>query len=801
MCKRMLVLVLVAMLSPAVLGDIIVDDHFDDGDIETNTTGIGTGFNYWDIGWSGNVTEANSKVTLNGPVHGGSRASIASKEGAGIGSGISRFEFQDVSFAVGNTSAGTTARDCVGVKEGNAAWDYDEGLPTGFWIQFENNSLTTPTGAGGWNGTSVLFYESSTDVKTVLATWSFDTLNWYPGAQNLAPVLDIVLDLDATGYALSIAGDTITLLSGSLSNTYTAAGITNELTTGYATAYIQSENPGIDISIDQIVITEGASGPESASLPSPADEAVDVLRDVTLSWTPGEFADTHNVYFGEDFDDVNEADSGSPLLIGPGISQSAFSPGRLEFGQTYFWRVDEVNAPPDSTVFKGVIWSFKVEPIAYPVPGDKIIATASGQSAGQGPEKTIDGSGLDENGMHSIDAADMWLSASGDPGSAWIQYEFDKPYKLNEMLVWNYNGDSVLALYGIKEVTIEYSTDGVTWEQASVSELTEAPGATGYAANTTVPFDDVEVKYVKVIANNNFVGGASPFNKYGLSEVRFMYIPVNARYPNPEDGATEVAVDTTLSWRPGREAAEHNVYLDTNQDAVLNGTAPVVTVTEASYDPLSLDLGSDYFWRIDEVNNAEATPVWRGDIWSFSTQEYLVVDDFESYNDIPTGEEGSNLVYDTWVDGYDNPSINGSTMGYSEAFQPTMETDTIHGGKQSAPLTYDNSTASFSEVSVSASDLSIGSDWTVGAPNTLSLWVYGDPSNPATEQMYVKINGAKVVISDVDMTLAAWQEVTIDLADFNTNLSNVTTFAIGIERTGATGGSGIVFIDDIRLYW
>jgi hypothetical protein len=65
--------------------------------------------------------------------------------------------------------------------------------------------------------------------------------------------------------------------------------------------------------------------------------------------------------------------------------------------------------------------------------------------------------------------------------------------------------------------------------------------------------------------------------------------------------------------------------------------------------------------------------------------------------------------------------------------------------------------------------------------------------------MYVKINNAKVVISDVDLTLAAWQEVTIDLVDFNTNLNNVTTFIIGIEKTNAAGGSGMVFIDDIRL--
>ncbi len=175
------------------------------------------------------------------------------------------------------------------------------------------------------------------------------------------------------------------------------------------------------------------------------------------------------------------------------------------------------------------------------------------------------------------------------------------------------------------------------------------------------------------------------------------------------------------------------------------------------------------------------------------------MDDFESYNDIDTGEDGSNLVYETWIDGYNNPSTNGSTMGYVVAYKPSMETSIVHGGEQSAPLVYDNSTASKSEVTASTSDLSIGRDWTIGNPETLSLWVYGDPNNPATEQMYVKINSAKIVISGVDLTQAVWQEVTIDLATFNTNLSNITTFSIGIEKTGATGGSGMVFIDDIRL--
>jgi len=35
-----------------------------------------------------------------------------------------------------------------------------------------------------------------------------------------------------------------------------------------------------------------------AASPSPEDGAVDVPRDTALSRAPGEFADTHNVYFG-----------------------------------------------------------------------------------------------------------------------------------------------------------------------------------------------------------------------------------------------------------------------------------------------------------------------------------------------------------------------------------------------------------------------------------------------------------------------------------------------------------------------
>ena len=99
-------------------------------------------------------------------------------------------------------------------------------------------------------------------------------------------------------------------------------------------------------------------------------------------------------------------------------------------------------------------------------------------------------------------------------------------------------------------------------------------------------------------------------------------------------------VNATLSFKAGREAATHDVYLSTDEQAVIDGTAVAVTVTETSHAP-SLDLAATYYWRSDEVNGAETPTTWQGEIWNLSTQEYIVVDDFESYNDIEASEEGT----------------------------------------------------------------------------------------------------------------------------------------------------------------
>ncbi|MHC4683305.1 MAG: LamG-like jellyroll fold domain-containing protein [Planctomycetota bacterium] len=427
--------------------------------------------------------------------------------------------------------------------------------------------------------------------------------------------------------------------------------------------------------------------PGVARRPSPEDELTDVPRDMVLSWMPGEFApptNGHTVYFSENFSDVNEG-------VG-GIAQDANSyapPQRLDFSTTYYWRVDEVNGPPDFTVYEGDLWSFTTEPFAYAIDGNNITATASSaHQADMGPEKTIDGSELGANDLHSVEETAMWLSST-EPLGAWIEYEFDKVYKLHEMWVWNSNQaiESVLG-FGLKDVTIEYSSNGTDYATLGTThQFAQAPGTDDYAHNTTVDFGGVGVKYVRLTANSNW-GGLLP--QYGLSEVRFLYIPVQAREPYPADGATDVSIgtidepiDVVLGFRAGRQAATHDVYLGTDEQAVIDGTADVTTVTETSYGPLSVDLGQTYYWRVDEVNEAETPVTWQGDIWDFTVQEYSVVDDFESYNDFDPADPASNRIFNVWIDGYEQPT-NGSIVGYE--VPPFTEQGTVQGGSQSMPL-------------------------------------------------------------------------------------------------------------------
>jgi hypothetical protein len=539
---------------------------------------------------------------------------------------------------------------------------------------------------------------------------------------------------------------------------------------------------------------------ELAVSPDPANEASDVYRDIVLSWTPGQFAATHDVYLGTALDDVGSATRDDPLaaLVSQGQQATTYDPGRLEFGQTYYWRIDEVNAPPTSSIFKGVVWSFTVEPSVYPI--TQIMATASSFEEGSEPQNTVNSSGLDENDLHSANAETMWLSRFDGPQPAWIQYDLGRVHQLHEMWVWNYNGEfEDIIGFGIQNAIIEYSVDGIDWTALGDFEFAQGTGLDGYGPDAPIDFGDVAAQYVRITTNSDWGGMGQP----GLSEVRFLHIPAAASHPQPTDGQTGVALDDLMRWRPGREAASHNLYFSPDQQAVADGTALVGTLDDNSYASGPLDFGATYYWKVDEVNEAASPSVWEGELWSFSTTEYDVVDDFEGYTD---DIEAGMAVFDTWIDGLVNGT--GSTVGYFEA--PFTERTIVHGGEQSMPLAYTNASApGYSEAERT---FSAPQDWARGGATMLRLYFYGSADNNVTEPMWVKLTdqsgqsgtityGTATGENADDLASASWHEWTMLLADFGIDVAEVKVVSIGFGTPdGApSGATGLVYIDDIQV--
>ncbi|UCE48175.1 MAG: hypothetical protein JSW47_21570, partial [Phycisphaerales bacterium] len=321
-------------------------------------------------------------------------------------------------------------------------------------------------------------------------------------------------------------------------------------------------------------------------------------------------------------------------------------------------------------------------------------------------------------------------------------------------------------------------------------EFAQAPGTDGYAHNTTIDFGGAAARYVKLTANSNW-GGILP--QYGLSEVRFFSVPVSARNPYPDSGATGVDVDVTLGWCAGREAATHDVYVSADEQAVIDGTAPVAAVTETSYGPLALDLDTTHYWKVNEVNEAEIPSTWESVIWSFTTTDHLVVEDFETYNDIDDlSNPESNRIFEAWPDGW-GVATNGGLVG--NELPPYCETTIVHGGTQSMPFFYNNTGgATYSEAERTFAG---PQDWTKYGIQTLVLYFHGAVGN--TGQMYVKINGVKVSYDGDTTNLVRtwWHLWNIDLTSVGTSLQNVTTLSIGIDGNNA---SGTLYFDDIGLY-
>jgi len=95
--------------------------------------------------------------------------------------------------------------------------------------------------------------------------------------------------------------------------------------------------------------------------PQPANGSISNIDDVTsVSWSAGDIAAQHDVYFGFDKDAVAGADASdtSGIYRGQQGATNYSPPEGIEWGQTHYWRIDENNT--DGTVSTGRLWSFTI---------------------------------------------------------------------------------------------------------------------------------------------------------------------------------------------------------------------------------------------------------------------------------------------------------------------------------------------------------------------------------------------------------------------------------------------------------
>jgi len=475
----------------------------------------------------------------------------------------------------------------------------------------------------------------------------------------------------------------------------------------------------------------------TARNPQPADGTIHADTWASLGWTPGAFAGSHDVYFGENFDDVNAGaeaafQGNQPstfFVVGfPGFPY----PDGLVPGTTYYWRIDEVET--DGNTIAGDVWSFAI------------------------PPKTA----------YAPDPADGAESVALDVEFSWTEG------------------------FGSKLHTVYF---GDNFDDVNNAAGGQAQGTTTYTLGTLKMAGTYYWRVDEFDVVETHKGDVWSFITQGA-----------VGSPEPAKGAVDVTQTPILTWSHGLFADSHQVYFGTDKEAVKNADTSSSeykgsgNLGSESYDAGQLEWDTTYYWRVDEANNTNPDSPWVGPVWNFTTANFLTVDDFESYNDLDPADPASNRIFMAWADGFDNPAVNGSVVGYANP--PFAEQTIVHGGSQSMPMSYDNAVGK-SEATLT---LTSSRDWTVKGVNTLTIWFRGEAAN-AAENLYVALNDSAVVNHDnPDAALINnWTQWNIDLtrfADQGVNLANVNSITLGLGNRSnpVAGGAGMMYFDDIRLY-
>jgi len=419
----------------------------------------------------------------------------------------------------------------------------------------------------------------------------------------------------------------------------------------------------------------------------------------------------HTVYFGDDYDTVANATEG----VMQGVT--TFNPGELEPDKTYYWRVDEFEAP---TTHIGDVWSFKTAKVGGGLKGEYF------------NNENLSGAPL-------LTRIDPQINFYWNPGP-------NPPPGINEdyfSVRWTGELESPLS----ESFTFITGTDDGARLYINGEMIIDDWGAGhDYTEVRSQPIELVAGQYYSIVMEGFELGGEAEWRLFWDSPSMGRQLvpqgalspPIKASSPSPPSGATGTKLTPILRWGPGDYAVSHEVYFGTDADAVANAdkSSPEYKGSKAlgdeSYDPGKLDWYTSYYWRIDEVNTLNPDSPWVGNLWNFTTGDFLVIDDFEDY------DVGNNEIWWSWKDGlgygqHDNePAYPGNGTGAAVGDETTSsytEETIVHGGRQSMPLAYDNNKQGYAKYSETELTLTAPRDWTDEDVAELSIWFRGYPAS------------------------------------------------------------------------
>lgn len=451
--------------------------------------------------------------------------------------------------------------------------------------------------------------------------------------------------------------------------------------------------------------------PETAWSPKPADGARYVTADVVFEWMAGATTATYDVYFGTDRAAVEAG--AAEARKAAGTTALSFTPGALESGVTYFWRVDGIGLTP----VPGKVWSFTVRPVVAKVDPNMIgwwklddeQADVAVDSSGwdhhgaiSGSPKRVEGrvgetlyfDGIDDSVDCGTDAS---FNFSGSVTiSAWIRTGV---LTSDAKIASNQNNATGGYKFGVNANKVELEIKNAA--NASFLNRTVAGGTTltpgvwyhvvgvyskGQFIRTYVNgVLDRELATAEVLGASNgtfkigresysssyfFLGWIDDVRIYNkaLTDAEIVQLmqgdPLVASDPQPAHAVKADVLDAAeLSWSAGSTAAKHDVYFGKDRDAVKAADvgSPEYKGQQdgTTYSPAGLVEfgGGSYFWRVDEVE-ADGTTVHKGDVWRFTVPDYLIIDSFESYTN-----NSPDRPFQTWIDGYGYSADDFFTSG------------------------------------------------------------------------------------------------------------------------------------------